>query len=248
MDATTLRTAQAVTPTSTAGSSTAARTTNGPSSTQPIAGGGPVAAPTQPTLLGVVALTPPKGEAPKTITLPDGSLLVPLGPVGSPAANAASVSLAPKVAAAHGGGAAAAVAPTAASTSSHTAATGGGLITPTASGFEPKGFLYNDRYFAKFHAAGGIDLADKNAVERRMAKSTMAYLLEEEPEVDDFGITGIDVRRADPAADRDLLTVNPRSHYVADVKGVDGNGRGKSIPLVMNGDGAVFVDPRVSRW
>lgn len=219
-----------------------------------------MAAPAQPTLLGVVALTPPPGQPAKTITLPDGSTLVPLGPVGSASANAAQASLAPQVASAHGGGAAAA--PTAAGpvaaqpqagqqaqaqaqapTSATPSPTGGGA----AAGFEPKGFLYNDRYFAKFHAAGGIDLADKDAVERRMAKSTMSYLVEEEPDVDDFGITSIDVRRADSNADRDLLNVNPRSHYVADVKGVDGTGRGKSIPLVMNVDGAVFVDPRIGR-
>jgi len=113
--------------------------------------------------------------------------------------------------------------------------------------FEPKGFLYNDRYFAKFHDAKAIDLADTSAIERRVAKATMAYLLEELPDVDDFGIQSISMRPVDPVADRDLLHVNPRAHYIVEVHGVDGMGAPMDIPVVFNRDGAVFVDPKASR-
>jgi hypothetical protein len=75
----------------------------------------------------------------------------------------------------------------------------------------------------------------------------MSYLVEEEPDVDDFGVSNIELRRVDPAADRDLLTVNPHASYVADVSGVTGDGTAKSVPSVINDDGAVFVDPRIGR-
>lgn len=230
MDATALRArTQAATAT------TATGTTNGPSSSTVTTGGGPIAAPSQPVLLGERLLPAPVGE-PQTIHLNDGSMLVPVARVdasgartpltGGPGSAPLSYAAAPAVAAA---------APAAAPV------VGGG------SGFEPLGFLYNDRYFKKFHDAGGIDLNDDKAVKERSVRSTFAYLLEEEPNVDDFGVTGVSYRKADPVADADLLKIDPRAHWIIDVNGVQGDGVARSIPSVMNSDGAVFVDPRIGR-
>lgn len=226
MDATALRgSTHAVTPhaTPTAGIAT----TSGPSS-DAIRGGGPVPAPAQPTLLGVKMLPAPHGQ-PQTIHLADGSMLVPLARVRAdgtrvPLSVGGTMPAPPMPAAA-----AAPAAPVA----------GGGAA------FEPRGFLYDDRYFRKFHDAGGIDVEDMEKVEERTIRSTFAYLLEEEPEVDDFGVTNVRMRRAHPHADVDLFTINPRAHWIVDVEGVQGDGRKRSIPSVVNRDGAVFVDPRV---
>ena len=239
-----------------AAGATAAGTTNGPSSGTATTGGGPVAAPSQPVLLGERLLPAPAGE-PQTLHLSDGSMLVPIARVdasgsrvplsGGPASlPLRTATLAPTVtavagiaSAVTGGGAAASPAAP--------AATPTVPVAGAEQAFEPLGFLYNDRYFKKFHDAGGIDLGDSKAVQERAVRSTFAYLLEEEPNVDDFGVTGVSVRRADPAADADLLRVNPRAHYVIDVHGVQGDGTQRSIPSVMNSDGAVFVDPRINR-
>lgn len=191
-------------------------------------------------LLGERLLPAPAGE-PQTIHLNDGSMLVPVARVdasgsrtpltGGPGSAQLQYSAAPSAPAAT----APAVVPN---------VSAGGA---NATGFEPLGFLYNDRYFKKFHDAGGLDLANDAKVKERAVRSTFAYLLEEEPNVDDFGVTGVNVRRPDPAADADLLRINPRAHYVIDVLGVQGNGVQRSIPSVMNSDGAVFVDPRIGR-
>lgn len=197
-------------------------------------------------LLGEKLLPAPVGE-PQTLHLPDGSMLVPVARVdaagnrtpltgGAGSAPLRSAATAAPAAASAAEDAPAAIAPATAATP----VSGGGDAA-----FEPHGFLYNDRYFAKFHDAGGIDLADSAAVEERAVKSTFAYLLKEEPEVDDFGVTDVKVRPADATADADLLHINPRAHFVIDVNGVTGTGRHKSIPSVMNRDGAVFVDPRI---
>lgn len=183
-------------------------------------GGAPRPAATSQGLVGMHLLQAPSGAAPGPIQLGDGSVLVPLARVE----RGIAVPLAP------GSPAVAAAAPPT-------------IATP----FEPKGFLYDDRYFAKFHDAAPIDLADRDSVERRAAKATMSYLVEEEPGVDDFGVTAITMRRADPIADRDLLTIDPRAHWIIDVAGVRGDGTPKSIPSIMNSDGAVFVDPRIGR-
>ncbi len=239
MDATALRArTQAATAT------TATGTTNGPSSSTVTTGGGPIAAPSQPVLLGERLLPAPAGE-PQTLHLNDGSMLVPVARVdasgnrtplsGGPGSVPLNYSAAAVTAAPAAAPAAAAAAPAAAPVS------GGG------SGFEPLGFLYNDRYFKKFHDAGGIDLNDDGAVKERSVRSTFAYLLEEEPNVDDFGVTGVSYRKADPVADADLYRINPRAHWIIDVHGVQGDGVVRSIPSVMNSDGAVFVDPRVGR-
>ncbi len=241
MDATALRAS-----TQAATGTTAASTTNGPSSRTATTGGGPIAAPTQPVLLGERLLPAPVGQ-PQTIHLNDGSMLVPVARVDASgsrtplAGGPGSAPLATAVAAAAGPAAAAPVAVPVTAPAAAPVAGGG------AAGFEPLGFLYNDRYFKKFHDAGGISLDDSKAVQERVVKSTFAYLLEEEPNVDDFGVTGVNVRRADPVADADLFKINPRAHYIVDVNGVQGNGVARSIPSVMNADGAVFVDPRIGR-
>lgn len=229
MDATALRAS-----TQAATATTATGTTNGPSSSTVTTGGGPIAAPSQPVLLGERLLPAPAGE-PQTIHLNDGSMLVPVARVdgtgnrtalsGGPGSTPLSYSAAP----------AAPATPAAAPV-----AGGGGA-------FEPLGFLYDDRYFKKFHDAGGIDLNDDSAVKERSVRSTFAYLLEEEPNVDDFGVTGVSYRKADPVADADLFKINPRAHWIIDVNGVQGDGVGRSIPSVMNSDGAMFVDPRITR-
>lgn len=239
MDATALRAS-----TQAATGATAAGTTNGPSSSTATTAGGPVAAPTNPVLLGEKILPAPLGQ-PQTLHLPDGSMLVPVamldaggnripltGGAGSAPLNYAA--------------SATAAAPTATAAATTAPVTGGGSTAPNA-GFEPLGILYNDRYFKKFHDASPIDLSNDKAVKDRAIKSTMAYLLEEEPNVDDFGVTNVDVRRVDPARDADLLRVDPRAYYVIDVHGVQGDGVVRSIPSVMNADGAVFTDPPVRR-
>jgi len=116
---------------------------------------------------------------------------------------------------------------------------------PARPPFEPKAFLYDDRFFKKFHAAGGIDVKDMNKVEDRIIRATFAYILAEEPDVDDLGITEVRIRLVDPIANADLLRVNPRALYIVDVIGVQGDGTERTIPSVFNSDGAVFVDPRI---
>jgi hypothetical protein len=242
------------------GATTSAAPTNGPSSSAPIAGGGPVAAPSQPALLGERLLPAPIGE-PQTIHLPDGSMLVPIARVDA-SGNRIPLTGGAGSAPLMGGGGNAAVETPAQQAARTSGITGGGVLraapgtavsaagaaVPAAGDvFEPLGFLYNDKYFKKFHDAGGINVDDRAKVEERAIRSTFAYLLEEEPDVDDFGVTGVTIRAADPATDSDLLNVNPRSHLLVDVHGVQGNGVRRTIPSVMNRDGAVFVDPRIGR-
>lgn len=202
--------------------------------------GGTTTAPARSTLLGVRLLPAPAGE-PQTIHLADGSVLVPLARVGRDGTTQPLTG---------GGAAAAPVAPVPApapvpASAPVAAPAPVSAAVPPAAGFEPKGFLYNDRYFRKFHAAGGIDVSDVRRVEERATRATFAYLLEEEPNVDDFGVTGVRMRRADPVGDSDLLRINPRAHWVVDVDGVQGDRVLRSIPSVVNSDGAVFVDPRI---
>jgi hypothetical protein len=241
MDATALRAStHAVTP---ALAATTATTTNGPSSIVPTIGGGPTPAPAQPTLLGVKLLPAPAGQ-PQTIHLADGSLLVPLARVQTVQGSApqpARAATAPASASTSTPVPAVAAAEPASTPAAPAAVAGGG------GAFTPKGFLYNDRYFAKFHDASPIDFSDVEEVERRATKATMSYLVEEEPNVDDYGVTDVEIRQVDQVADRDLLTVNPHAKLVIDVHGVQGTGEAKSIPSVMNDDGSVFVDPRIGR-
>lgn len=221
------------------------------------AGGGPAPASDQPAVLGTHVLNPPNGEV-KEITLPDGSKLVPIARV-LPNGETAPLTAAPfagRGGAAAGGGAAPAPAPAAAPAAAPPTPTeapempSGDPVhaaTPESlPGVEPDGFMYNDNYYAKFHRAEAINLTDKDAVDRRLARSTIAYMQEEEPETGDFGVHDVKLRRA-TAADADLLRVNPRAYWIADVVGVTGTGQAKNVPVVMNGDGAVFVDPRARR-
>ncbi|MCB0878431.1 MAG: hypothetical protein KDC46_05565 [Thermoleophilia bacterium] len=244
MNATAVRTSTA----GALGTTATARTTNGPSSTAPTAGGGPVAAPANQAYLGEQTLPAPVGQ-PQTLHLPDGSMLVPIARVdasGNRTPLAGGAGSAPLT----GGGADAAAA-------AQTPAAGGALHAAegaqvTAGGqaiadddFEPMGFLYNGDYYKRYFEDGGIDVNDRTAVEERSIESTFKYLKDREPEVDDFGITGVGVRRVDPSRDGDLLHVNPRALYVVDVHGVQGNGHQRSIPTVMNQDGTTFTDPRL---
>lgn len=246
MDATALRARAQVGGTA---ATTSTRPTNGPSSDGSTAAGGPIAAPTNPTLLGERLLPAPVGE-PQTLHLPDGSMLVPIARVD---ASGARIPLAGGAGSAPLTGGGAAAAPSAA-----TAAASGGMLHAaegaqvTAGGaaiadadFEPLGFLYNDNYYKRYFDGGGIDVGNRSQVEERATESTFLYLHDKEPAVDDFGITGIAVRDVDANADRDLLAINPRARYVIDVHGVQGNGVQRSIPTVMNGDGATFTDPRL---
>lgn len=250
MDATALRASTQAGGTAT---TTSARPTNGPSSGGSTTGGGPVAAPTNPTLLGEQLLPAPVGE-PQTLHLPDGSILVPIARVdasGNRIPLAGGAGSAPLT----GGGANAAPAPVPAPAP----AVGGALHVAegaqvTADGaavadndFEPLGFLYNDNYYKRYFDGGGIDVNNRSQVEERATESTFLYLHDKEPEVDDFGITGVAVRPVDPAADGDLLRINPRAKYVIAVHGVQGNGVQRSIPTVMNADGATFTDPLIRR-
>lgn len=234
MDATALRAGtQALTPQLTGAA--AGATTNGPSSGTPVAGGGPVAAPTQPTLLGTKLLPAPAGE-PQTIHMPDGTMLVPLARVdaagrqtalNTPAASAAAANVTP-------------------------VATRPVTVTPTAAapvtagaGFEPKGFLFRGNYYKKFEDNTKIDLANLRQVEEKVTRGTLDHVKEDEPELNGFGVTNVSTRRVDRVADADLLNINPNAVYVVDVAGVAGTGQAKSIPSVVNADGSVFVDPKI---
>ncbi|MCW2927222.1 MAG: hypothetical protein JWM86_1190 [Thermoleophilia bacterium] len=231
MDATAVRgITQAVTMQGTMGT-TAGATTNGPSSNAPVAGGGPVAAPSQPTLLGVKLLPAPAGE-PQTLHLPDGSMLVPL----------AKVDALGRQSALRGGQAAPAAAPTAAARPIDLVPTTG-AARPAA--FEPKGFLFRGDYYKKFEDDTRIDLANIRQVEEKVTRGTLDHVKEDEPELHGFGVTNVTTRRVDPNTDRDLLNINPGAYYVVDVAGVAGTGQAKSIPSVVNADGSVFVDPRL---
>lgn len=247
MDATALRASAQVGGTT---ATTSTRPTNGPSSGGSTAGGGPIAALTNPTLLGERLLPAPLGE-PQTLHLPDGSMLVPIARVDAAGSRIPLTGGAGSAPLTGGGDVAAATAAAAASGGVLHAAEGAQV---TASGaavadddFEPLGFLYNDNYYKRYFDGGGIDVSDRGKVEERAVESTFLYLKDKEPAVDDFGITGVAVRTVDPHADRDLLTVNPRARYVIDVHGVQGNGTQRSIPTVMNGDGATFTDPLIKR-
>jgi hypothetical protein len=208
--------------------------------------------------LGEQLLPAPVGE-PQTIHLPDGSMLVPIARVDSTghrtplAGGAGSARLS---APATTGGGAAAPAPTPAPRGGG----GGGMLHAaegahiTADGiaeadgdFEPIGMLYNSNYYKRYFDGGGIDMNNRSKVEERATESTLMYLLDKEPNVDDFGISGIAVRNVDSSADADLLKVNPRARFVIDVHGIQGDGTKRSIPTVMNTDGATFTDPRFGR-
>jgi hypothetical protein len=239
MDATALRAStQAATGTTIAG------TTNGPSSGTATTGGGPVAAPTQPVLLGERLLPAPAGE-PQTIHLNDGSMLVPVARVdasgnrvplaGGP--GSARLATAPAAAAP---AAAPAIAPAAAAPAA-AQATGGGAAAPIA-------LLYNDLYFKQYFSGGnGFDSNNPEKVRERAIESTILYLHDKEPNVDDFGITAVDTRPVDAGADADLLKIDPNAKFVIDVKGVQGDGVARSIPSVMNHDGTTYTDPRIGR-
>lgn len=241
MDATALR---AVSPLAT--SATAATTTNGPSSTEPVAGGGPKPAPAQPTLLGVKLLPAPAGK-PETIQLNDGSLLVPLARVGSDGV-ARSLD--------NGAPATPATAATPAAPATGTAATPATPATPARpaaassgfepGGFEPKGFLYKGNYYKKFQDKTAIDIANLGQVEEKVTRGTLGHVRDEEPTWKGFGVTDIKTKRVDANTDRDLLNVDPNATYYVEVTGVTGTGEQKVIPSVVESDGDVFVDPRIS--
>ena len=244
MDATALR---ASTRAGGTGAITTAATTNGPSSSAPTNGGGPVAAPTQPALLGERLLPAPVGE-PQTIHLSDGSMLVPIARVDA-SGNRIPLSGGPGSAPLTGGGNTAAT-QTAGGTlhAAEGAPVSADGVAHADDDFEPLGFLYNDNYYKRYFDGGGIDTNDRGQVEERAVESTILYLHDKEPNVDDFGVTGIGLRRADAVTDKDLLEINPRAQWIIDVHGVQGDGKERTIPTVMNRDGATFTDPRIGRW
>ena len=239
MDATAVRAS-----TQAATGATAAGTTNGPSSSTATTGGGPIAAPTQPVLLGERLLPAPAGE-PQTIHLNDGSMLVPVARVDASgsrvplAGGPGSAQLRPT------GAATAPAAPTpivTAPAAAAPAATGGGANAA------PIALLYNDLYFKQYFAGGnGFDTNNPEKVRERAIESTILYLHDKEPHVDDFGVTAVNTRRVDPATDSDLLKIDPDAKFVIDVRGVQGDGVARSIPSVMNNDGTTYTDPRVGR-
>lgn len=109
----------------------------------------------------------------------------------------------------------------------------------------PKAFIWNHRFFTPVAPPGGVDVHDEVAVDRRVVRSVVQYLLDEEPDVDDFAVNELHRRAVDKDADADLLHVNPGAMWVYDVVGVNGAGIGRTFPVVMNDDGSTFVDPRV---
>jgi hypothetical protein len=113
-------------------------------------------------------------------------------------------------------------------------------------GFEPKGFLYKGNYYKKFMDNTAIDIANLDQVHEKVTRGTLGHVRDEEPTWQGFGITDIRSRRVDPNADRDLLNVDPGATYYVEVSGVTGTGEQKMIPSVVEADGDVFVDPRIS--
>lgn len=227
------------------GFTTAAAPTNGPSSSVPTTGSGQVAVSTNQAFLGEQVLPAPIGE-PQTIHLPDGSMLVPVARVD---ASGARIPLT--------GGAGSAQYVSTGSTVNH-GGTGGGTLHAgegaqiTSDGraladsdFEPLGILYNGNYYKRYFDGGGLDVNDRNKLEERATESTYLYLKDKEPEVDDFGISGISLRRVEAGRDTDLLHVNPRAMWVMDVHGIQGDGVQRTIPTIINSDGATYTDPRM---
>jgi hypothetical protein len=236
MDATAVN---AVSPLAT--STATATTTNGPSSSGPTAGGGPVPAPAQPTLLGVKLLPAPAGK-PETIHLNDGSLLVPLAKVDARGTIHALDDSSARAATA-------ALPATPASPTTGTAARPATPATPSTfepGGFEPKGFLYKGNYYKKFQDSTAIDIANLGDVQEKVTRGTLGHVRDEEQGWNGFGVTDVKTRRVDPNADRDLLNVDPNAAYYVEVTGVTGTGEQKMIPSVVETDGDVFVDPRIS--
>ena len=221
-------------------STATATTTNGPSSNGAVAGGGPVPAPAQPTLLGVKLLPAPAGK-PETIHLNDGSMLVPLAKLDSRGTirsldDAAAPATVPAVRA---------------TPANPTAGTAARPATPAvpgggAAGFEPKGFLYKGNYYKKFEDQTAIDVRNLAQVQDRITRGTLNHVKENEPEWQGLGITEIKSRAVDPNADRDLLNVDPNAAVYVEVSGITGTGEAKTIPSVVESDGDVFVDPRIS--
>ncbi len=211
----------------TATTTTATAATNGPSSGASTAGGGgPVAAPTNQAYLGEITLPAPAGE-PQALQLPDGSILVPVARVDA-AGNRVALT---------GGAGSAQLA---------TSTSGGGSASASASS-DPVSFLLDGVYYKQYFPGGGIDTSNVASIRERAIESTYKYLLDREPGVDDFGTTDVSVREVDATADRDLLAVNPGARYVIDVHGVQSDGVRRSIPSVMNHDGATYTDPRLSK-
>lgn len=197
---------------------------------------------TSPVVLGERLLPAPVGQ-PQTIHLPDGSMLVPIARVDASGhrtpltGGAGSAPLRVQ-----GGGAAPSGGVLHAAEGANVTAGG---VAEADGDFEPLGMLYNNNYYKRYFDGGGIDVKDRSQVEERSIESTILYLRDKEPESDDFGVSGISIRNVDDRADRDLLTVNPRAMYVIDVHGIQGNGTKRTIPTVMNRDGATFTDPRI---
>jgi hypothetical protein len=195
-------------------------------------------------------LPAPVGE-PQTINLPDGSMLVPIARVdasGNRTPLAGGAGSAPLTGG--GGGASDGGVVHAAE---GTAVTASGDVQAAGRKFEPHALMYNDNYYKKYIDGdtntnfGRFNIEDREQVEERAIESTLMYLKDKEPDVDDFGITGVNVRRVNQGADRDLLNVNPDAHWIVTVHGTQGDGTARKIPTVMNADGTTYTDPPLRR-
>jgi hypothetical protein len=236
MDATALRAR-----TQAATGATAASTTNGPSSSTATTGGGPIAAPIQPVLLGERLLPAPIGQ-PQTIHLNDGSMLVPVARVDASGART-PLTGGPGSAPLNYAVNAAAAAPTAATPAAPAAVP----ATTVAGGSEPLGFLYRGDYYKKFKDSTVIDITNAEQVQDKVTRGTLDHVKNDEPDWQGFGVTKITTRAVDPNADRDLLNVDPNAAIYVEVHGIAGTGEAKMIPSVVERDGDVFVDPRLSK-
>lgn len=167
---------------------------------------------------GTLLLPAPEGK-PKRVHLPDGSVLVPLKRFDLDGMPAASPGAGPK-------------------------ATTGGGDRPDS---EPDMLLYNGNFYKEFiEELTPEELSDMPTVKDRLVRSTLIYLREERPEVKDFAIRDVKVRRVDPVADRDLLAVSPRTRMVAHVRGATADGTELTLPSLLNDDGSLLTDPRLT--
>ncbi len=239
MDATALRVS-----TQAATGATAASTTNGPSSRTATTGGGPIAAPTQPVLLGERLLPAPAGQ-PQTIHLNDGSMLVPVARVdasGNRTPLAGGPGSAPLSYSANAAAPAAAAPATAVRAATGTVPVSG---AGAAAAFEPLGFLYRGEYYKKFQDTTKIDVSNTEQVKDKVTRGTLDHVKHDEPDYQGFGITSITTHAVDRVAHSDQPTVDPNAALYVEVTGVTGTGEVKMIPSVVEHDGDVFVDPRI---
>lgn len=114
----------------------------------------------------------------------------------------------------------------------------------SSASFVPIAFLWNDEYYTRMADAPSFDTGNIDLVMQRFVTSSLVHLRDAEHE-EDASITDVPWRRIDPERDGDLRAINPDALWYARVRARTGTGAEKVVPVVINTDGATFVDPRL---